>query len=111
MNKNDIKMITDEAESLDWTVSIEDNNFTFSQYSSGGRDFSFEVQANTLEDLAKEINEYYENFDVSYETYIYLDDEGHGINGAPYDMRDLYNDTEEIREMIESLYCAINKIT
>lgn len=32
--------------------------------------------------------------DISYETYIWLDDMGHGKNGAPFDMKDCYEDME-----------------
>lgn len=45
----------------------------------------------------------HENFDVSEETYTCLDHSGHGINGAPYDMRDVYNDMEECQDEIEKL--------
>lgn len=34
----------------------------------------------------------YADYDPSYEAYICLDNTGHGRNGAPYDMRDVYED-------------------
>ena len=40
----------------------------------------------------------YESFDVSEEAYLWLDNSGHGKNGAPYDMKDVYEDIEEAKE-------------
>lgn len=40
---------------------------------------------------------------MSYETYIWLDDTGHGRNGAPYDMIDVYNDMLWWRNSLEEL--------
>lgn len=42
-------------------------------------------------------------YDVSYETYLWLDDEGHGSNGAPYDMKDVYEDMEWWKDSLENL--------
>ena len=54
--------IIEAAEKLDWTVKeYEDGTAEFSQYSPAGEDFSFTVNA---ENAAKEIYEYYDNFDV-----------------------------------------------
>lgn len=75
--------------------------FSFEKYSPAGRDFCFEVSVPNEEDeytlyynVADAISTYWENFDVSYETYIWLDENGHGKNGAPYDMSDVYKETE-----------------
>lgn len=102
--KKDWKDIVIEiAENLCWNVKINNNCFTFSKFSSAGRDFNIEIYADTLEDLQIELSDFYDDFDVSYETYLYLDDTGHGSNGAPYDMIDVYKDTEECKEDVEKL--------
>ena len=94
---------TDEKETM---VS-----FSFQKYSPAGKDFSFEVSVPNEDDeytlyynVADAICTYFENFDVSYETYIWLDEEGHGKNGAPYDMSDVYKDTESCEKMINDLW-------
>lgn len=61
-----------------------------------------------LIDLAANIESTYSDFDVSEETYLWLDHSGHGQNGAPYDMRDCYNDMEACKGTIYELYCVIN---
>ena len=94
---------TDEKETM---VS-----FSFEKFSPAGRDFCFEVCVPNDEDeyviydsVADAIYTYFEGFDVSYETYIWLDEEGHGKNGAPYDMSDVYKDTESCEKMIDDLW-------
>ena len=93
---------TDEKETI---VS-----FSFEKYSPAGRDFYFEVCVQNEDDeyslyynVADAIDTYWEGFDVSYETYIWLDENGHGKNGAPYDMSDVYKDTESCEKMIGDL--------
>ena len=88
----------------------EEYYFEFGKFSDCGRDFTFSIFFNTLDDIsdiADKIYEYYENFDVSYETYIWLDNFGHGMSGAPDDMLDVYNDTKQCEGFIEELYNAI----
>ena len=87
--------------------------FSFEKYSPAGRDFCFEVCVPNDEDeyviydsVADAIYTYFEGFDVSYETYIWLDENGHGKNGAPYDMSDVYKDTESCERMIGGLWRA-----
>ena len=106
------------AEREGWQVSCEysdeketDIMFSFQKYSPAGRDFGFEVCVPNDEDryviydsVADAIYTYFEGFDVSYETYIWLDEEGHGKNGAPYDMSDAYKDTESCEKMIDDLW-------
>ena len=88
-------------------------SFSFKKYSPAGRDFYFEVCVQNEDDeyslyynVADAIDTFWEGFDVSYETYIWLDENGHGKNGAPYDMSDVYKDTESCEKMIDDLWRA-----
>lgn len=97
---------TDEKETM---VS-----FLFERYSPAGRDFYFEVSVPNEDDeytlyynVADAIADYWEGFDVSYETYLWLDETGHGKNGAPYDMEDVYEDTLYCSGMIHDLWTAL----
>lgn len=112
------KKIYEIAEREGWKVdySYTDEKeteimFSFEKYSPAGRDFCFEVCVPNDEDeyviyesVADSIYTYFEGFDVSYETYIWLDENGHGKNGAPYDMSDVYKDTESCEKMINDLW-------
>ena len=101
--KDFVKKIIDVAESLDWTVNVDDNELIFSKYSPAGQDFNFCITADNLEEVKDKIKEYCENFDVSEEAYLWLDEFGHGKNGAPYDMKDVYEDMEECLDMTNEL--------
>lgn len=102
--KNYIEKIIDVAESLDWTVHVDGNELEFQKMSDKGQDFNFAVTGDTKEKIITEIREYQDNFDCSEETNLWLDEFGHGKNGAPYDMKDVYEDMEQCNEMVEELY-------
>ena len=113
-----IAKVIEIAEENGFSVNIynycedkEEYYFEFGKYSDCGRDFTFGIYFYTLtdiNDIADKIYEYYEDFDVSYEAYIWLDNFGHGMNGAPDDMLDVYNDTKQCEGFIEELYNAIH---
>lgn len=109
--ENKIQEIIEKVEQFGWSVEVEDNTtISLSKESSQGQDFSISVDTeNNIDIFIENLYECYNNFDVSYETYIWLDNEGHGTNGAPYDMRDLYDDMEECKESILTLYNNISK--
>ena len=89
--------------------------FSFEKYSPAGQDFYFSVSMPNEEDedtfydnVADAIFTYWKDFDVSYETYIWLDETGHGMNGAPNDMMDAYKDMKACEDMIHDLWLALN---
>ena len=85
-------------------------------YTNCGNDFnvsiSYEVNQNKAiekENLINSLIEFYNNFDVSYETYLWLDNTGHGVNGAPYDMKDIYEDQLYAIEQLDKLTVEISQ--
>ena len=89
-------------------------NFSFEKYSPAGRDLYFEVSVPNEEDedtfyenVEDVIYQYWDDFDVCYETYLWLDETGHGKNGAPHDMKDLYEDMQACEDMIHDLWLAL----
>lgn len=109
--QENIKKIIAAAEDLEWAVEYDDySNLTFQKYSPCGQDYFMEIKTlNNADKCVDEIKNVLDNFDVSYETYLWLDESGHGKNGAPYDMRDLYEDMEAVEEMISKLYAAVSE--
>lgn len=108
------KRIEKIAEELGWTVTWEKNDdgtkfVMFSQYSPAGQDFNIELEYKTLGEIEDKLREYYDSYDPSYEAYLWLDESGHGKNGAPYEMIDVYNDMKACEEMIDKLACAIEE--
>lgn len=88
--------------------------FSFEKSSPAGQDFYISVSVPNEEDedifydnVTDAIYEYWEGFDVSYETYIWLDETGHGKNGAPNDMMDVYKDMKACEDMIHDLWLVL----
>lgn len=100
------KKLTNVIEQAGFSIYHEDENcYRFGKYSSEGQDFNFCIDTEgDMSSFMYNILNYYNDFDVSEEAYLWLDEFGHGKNGAPYDMRDLYNDMEECKGFILELY-------
>lgn len=108
--------ITEIAEILGWSVdSSEPQNgktdVNFAKYTSYGQDFNFsvELEDDDMEAFIDNIHEYYENFDVDEEAYIWIGSDGHGKNGAPYHIADIVKDMEEAEVMMADLYEAFRQ--
>ena len=108
--------IVELANTQDRKVDIVDNGdgnytFIFSKYSPAGQDFSFEsdMEENNIQYLLDNINEYFSHYDCSEEAYLWLDETGHGKNGAPYDMKDVYEDMEACEQYVFDLYHILRK--
>jgi len=110
LNQCLVDAIIKTAESLDWTVTQDNGEFEFQKYSPAGQDFNMSISAESLSELNNGLYERYNNFDCSEEAHIWLDESGHGKNGAPYDMKDLYEDMEACEEMIRELAEKIQEI-
>lgn len=111
MTKIKIEMI---AEELGWTVTWSKDDYgtkfvMFSNYSPEGQDFNVEFDYKNLIEIKDKLREYYDSYDPSYEAYLWLGNDGHGKNGAPYEMIDVYNDMVACEEMIDKLAYAIKE--
>lgn len=106
------------AEANGWKVEAgiiykeQKSEFEFGKYSPAGRDFSFsaEMRCANINSLIENIEKYYDDFDVDSEAYIWLDQSGHGRNGAPYRMRAVLEDMEATQKMVEQLLDAIRRM-
>ena len=108
--------ITEIAEMLGWSVDFSESqngktDVNFAKYTSYGQDFNFsvELEDDDMEAFIDNIHEYYENFDVDEEAYIWIGSDGHGKNGAPYHIADIVKDMEEAEVMMADLYEAFKQ--
>ena len=108
--------ITEIAEILGWSVDFSEpqngkTDVNFAKYTSYGQDFNFsvELEGDDMEAFIDNIHEYYENFDVDEEAYIWIGSDGHGKNGAPYHIADIVKDMEEAEVMMADLYEAFRQ--
>lgn len=110
-----IDKITECAEANGWHVHTEkylDADlwlFEFSQYTKAGQDFNFsaEMRYADPDTLIKSVREYYENYDPDEEAYLWIGDDGHGKNGAPYRISDIVADMEDAESMVGTLLEAL----
>lgn len=93
------------AEMLGWSVTKDRYDIELQFYTDYGQDFNFSV--NRSEDYVKQVYDYYNSFDPDYEALLWVDDSGHGKNGAPYRLRDIITDMEEVEKELEKLYDAL----
>lgn len=108
--------ITEIAEILGWSVDFSESqngktDVNFAKYTFYGQDFNFsvELEDDDMEAFIDNIHEYYENFDVDEEAYIWIGSDGHGKNGAPYHIADIVKDMEEAEVMMADLYEAFRQ--
>lgn len=105
-----LELLLQKAEELNWKVDYkkEEATITFSRFSPEGQEYSFTINVySSIYATIENIWEYVESYDISYETYIWLDNFGHGKDGAPYDMKDVYEDMEWCLEKTKDLYGAM----
>ena len=97
-------------EKEDFTLTYNKDNMTymFSKTSPAGQDFNFEVDIGCdIEDFLDIVDNYYQNFDVSYETYLWLDNTGHGKDNAPYEMEDVLEDMKVCEQYIRDAFLIV----
>lgn len=90
-----------------WIVHRSENDWELEKWSPAGRDFVIDLDDTSCQSLIEDLHQKILNFDISEDTYAYLDASGHGTNGAPYLMIDVYKDSENCLEMMRELYQAL----
>lgn len=82
--------------------------YIFSKMSPAGQDFNFEVDIGCdIEDFARNIYKTFMDYDVSYETYLRLDNTGHGKNRAPFDLEDVLEDIKACEQYIQDAHIIV----
>lgn len=112
MGRNYIDEAIEIAEKLGWSVKVDEITMEFSKHSPSGQDFSFSIDLcsyGDMSDLYESINEYADDFDVDYEAYLWIGDDGHGKNGAPYHIKDIVSDMEDARDSMKKLAQVFEK--
>lgn len=84
--------------------------FTLSYNMGEDGDYADYSEAEKAELILESIKAAYQDFDVSAETYKLLDENGHGIEGEPYEMCDVYKAQENVQVMIECTYDILSDI-
>ena len=89
-------------------IEINNDTVTFYKTAPNGLDFSFEVDiGDDINDFSRNINNTFMDYDVSYETYLWLDNTGHGKNGAPYELEDVLEDIKDCEQYINDAHIIV----
>lgn len=108
-----INRIIEIAEEQGFSVTVDEKvdevEFTFSQYTDFGQDFSFwaTMKDDDIYTLIEEVNDYYEGYDPDEEAILWVGPDGHGKNGAPYRLSDIIKDMEQCEQMVKDLLEAL----
>ena len=102
------KQIEKAAEEAGWNVTIgkrDDGGYDidFQMYTDFGQDRNEPFYVQKLEDIKSEVYDRYQNFDPSEEAALWIDESGHGKNGAPHDMEVVLNDMKDVEQALENL--------
>ena len=104
------------AEELDWTYSISEAPnegevcVELEKESPNGQDFiaTIRFEDGNEYDFIDSLRNYWQDFDPDEEATIWIGDDGHGRNGAPYRMREILDDMEDCKGMLRELYIAFH---
>lgn len=106
--------LKERIEKLGWGFEVEvfekgDCLFTLSDFGSNGKDYTTELTTERADPISflKALDYFIEGFDVDYETYLWLGPDGHGVNNAPYYIRDILEDNEEYLSRLEEISDSI----
>lgn len=107
------KELMKAIENAGWNMTEDKTDYNFEIFSPAGQDFSFYIdkidKKDDLDTLSSEIYDYYNCFDVDEATYLWLDETGHGRNGAPYKMEAVLEDMKWCENKIYELFQIIQK--
>lgn len=98
------------AELSGWKVYIDNTIFEFEKM-IGTQDFVFSIsyEEKSLQSVVIQIENYLKNFDVDYETSLWIGKDGHGANGAPYHIKDILEEMYLAKEQISILLYEIKR--
>lgn len=105
-----IEIASDKGFSVSYDTENDDLTvFEFRQNTSMGQDFHITCQMNgsDIATLIEDVENCYNAYDPDTEAMLWLDNDGHGKNGAPYRMKDVLEDMEECEMMIQELLMAL----
>jgi len=109
INKNKTSMLDKLLdmieEKLDWRIeSCEDDYIRLSNHSPEGGEIGIEIEnCFNVEKLLSGVKEYYNNFDLTENTLVWVNGTKITANGCPDNIVDLVNDIVSQKEMIEEL--------
>lgn len=107
MIKEEEQMLLNFCESKDWWLHGNEQDghivWEIGKPSPLGEDFFFIVWADTVEEFVREVRSYADDFDPQAHAREIIQARERGFGGVPSDDRVLYDDADEIDEMLSNL--------
>lgn len=105
--------IADDQE-FKWQMKLNETTKSYyiglETWSPKNQDFCIEFDdIRSAKDLIHRLEEYAENYDPSEEASLWVDETGHGKNGAPYDLEDILDDMKWCKKVLTDLAEVMNK--
>lgn len=89
---------------LSYEMDTEAEELEISAYSPEGQDCFVTFNAKYMKDLLRDMAEWLYDYDADYEASLWIGDDGHGKNGAPYHIADIVADMEWWHNQIDTLH-------
>lgn len=111
-----VDKVTAIAENDDWSVYNHDDEYNtvdlyISKYSSMDQDFGFYIECKTgdTDEFIKAVEDYYNSYDPDEEAALWIGSDGHGHNGAPYNLSDILEDMKDCKSNVKGLIDLLNQ--
>lgn len=107
------EQIVEVAESLGWDAwAFVDDGTVLCTYTAKGRDFNVEFIGKDAETAINALEGVVGSFEyhLSYETYKRLGNDGYGLKGYPYELREVLEDTEDDLALMRKLHDELLKL-
>ena len=105
-----LEQIENVCDRQGWSLYVSDRgdgrkDLEFEKY-VGEQDFIFSLILNgdDTEGLIDDMEEYIDNFDVDEEASLWIGEDGHGKNGAPYRISDILEEMQMAKDEMQILY-------
>lgn len=92
-----------EMNNLPFEMTGQDDDGCVLHWTGGEADMEITLHGDCLEELAGDAYEQWREFDSDYETALWIGEDGHGKNGAPYHIKDILADFEKYEKDLEEL--------
>lgn len=99
----EISMCTTRGQDVHQDIYISEEHFLQNLEESPDRGFHFATA------FSRGIEDAWNDYDPEEQAALWLDEDGHGKNGAPRKMRDVLKDMEEVKRELERAYKAVDR--
>ncbi|MDO4937733.1 MAG: hypothetical protein Q4E62_07445 [Sutterellaceae bacterium] len=106
--KDDYNTIEAIANRTGWEIEYDrDENGMTMTFTDSDHDYyeghEFTIEFDSVDDLVEQVNDRWNEFELDRETYNLLDCDGHGMDGAPYSMRDVLDEMTDFETKLSRL--------